>query len=374
MLSSLKAATSQLRGGSPRVLFLSAERRATEGSRLYRCAYQVKQLRQAGVSAEAMFVNDATPMQLAAADMLILARCRVAPHILEVVRNGRAAGKLVLGELDDRVFAPWDVDGTGFLRSRATEMRDLAARVHFASAEAQTLQLLAHLDLVLVSTPTIKAELEQLGIPARVFRNAIDTEVVPPVRRPRFSLRKMLVMTGTRTHDADLRSIAKPLARFLVENPGITCTFLGPLELSSSLRGLANVKRRELLPIAELYGYISEFDLCLVPLEKSVFNDCKSALKFIECGVVSVPVLASPRAEFRALIRDGENGLLASDEPESWYQQLSRLRDDPSLLQRVSLGAFETVQREHTVTSRGDDLASFLQDLFVNHASAQVAE
>jgi len=94
-----------------------------------------------------------------------------------------------------------------------------------------------------------------------------------------------------------------------------------------------------------------------------VFNDCKSALKFLECGVVSVPVLASPRAEFRELIRDGQNGFLAADAPESWYSKLVQLRDRPELLSVAAKGALESVLLEHTVASKGGQLAGYLSRL-----------
>lgn len=373
MLSSPPGSSKRAVSSALRVLFLSVDRRANQGSRVYRCAHQAKQLRHAGLEAEVVFIKDVTDAQLAAADILIFARCGLTPRTAEIVRAARSAGKLLCGEVDDRIFAPWDVDATGYLRSRAKEMRDLSAREGFASAEGLTLQLLALLDAVLVSTPTLKSELAELGIAAEVFRNAIDSETVQPVRRIHSGLGRMLVMTGTRTHDADLRSIAKPLGRFLSENPSVTCTFLGPLELSSELRGLANVEKKTLLPIDQLYMFVASFDLCLVPLERSVFNDCKSAVKFIECGIVSVPVLASPRKEYCALIQDGENGFIASDEPDSWYQRLTHLRDHPQLIQVASQGAFATVQAQHTLMSRGSELADHLKELVANNARTRGA-
>ncbi|HEX6243387.1 MAG TPA: glycosyltransferase, partial [Polyangiales bacterium] len=165
--------------------------------------------------------------------------------------------------------------------------------------------------------------------------------------------------SGTPTHDADLRRIAAPLARFLLEHSDVECTFLGALNLAGPLQGLGNVKLHPLLPVKELYPFVAQHDLCLVPLEPSSFNDCKSALKFIECGAVSVPVLASPRREYRSVLRHGETGFLAEDDEDSWCGALERIHADPGALSRVARAAHETVLREHSIAGRQARLADF---------------
>jgi glycosyltransferase involved in cell wall biosynthesis len=72
-----------------------------------------------------------------------------------------------------------------------------------------------------------------------------------------------------------------------------------------------------------------------------------------------VPVIASPRREFRALVEHEENGMLITDQ-QGFGQALLRLHQAPELLARIALAAHETVLREHTVESRGDALAKLL--------------
>lgn len=261
------------------------------------------------------------------------------------------------GDLDDRIYAPWDVGASGYLRSRGG-VRPL--RVRTVAADRAVLHLLPMFDVVLTSTEGIKSELEELGLSAHVMPNAFDTDVAKPVARRRDGLARMLVMTGTRTHDADLRMIAPQLARFLHENPEVRCTLLGPFERDGWLGGLPNVDTEELLPIDRLYDFVADFDLCLVPLEDTPFNDCKSPIKFIECGLVSVPVLASARREFRALIRHGENGFLAEDADDAWYRALCELKATPHAIRDAAAAAHREVVATHTVESRGRALADFL--------------
>jgi glycosyltransferase involved in cell wall biosynthesis len=348
---------------TPSVLFVSGLTGPEDGSRLYRCIYHGKQLGHGGIKSKVVLDDDATVDMLSSVDVVVMARCKLKERTLALARAARATGKLLCGELDDKVFEPWDVDASGYLRSKALIKRDLAASGRVALAERNILSLLPLFEVVLVSTPGLKDALGELGIGAHVARNAIDTDVARPIKRPRDRLSSILVMSGTRTHDADLRMIALPLARFLWENPAVRCTFLGPFQLPCPLRGLPNVEIQERLPIAEFYPSVAKYDLCLVPLEDSAFNDCKSAIKFIECGVVSVPVVASPRREFRDLVVHNETGFLVPDEPDAWYQQLVALQRDPGLLQSVAARAHEAVLSNHTVASRGTVLADYFKSL-----------
>ncbi len=363
-------AHSPVKAVRPSVLFVTGLERPEDGSRVYRCTYQAKQLRNAGLPVSIVFDDDASLKLLDSADIVIMARCKMSAPNLALARAARGAGKVLFGDLDDKIFEPWDVHTRGALRSRPLGARDDIAIEKAIAGERSILGLLPLFDRVITSTPGLKDALEELGIPAHVARNALDTDVAIPMKREPAELRSLLVMSGTRTHDADLRLIAAPLARFLYENPSIVCTFLGPLSLAGPLRGLANVQTKDKLPLAELYPFIAKHDLCLVPLEDSLFNDCKSAIKFLECGVVSVPVVASPRREFRDLIRDGETGFLASDDFDAWYRMLCRLRDNPGLLRKVARNAHHEVLKEHTVAARGSVLADFLSSAWDIHTSS----
>jgi glycosyltransferase involved in cell wall biosynthesis len=342
----------------PSILFLSESAREDQGSRLVRCAYQAKQLAQGGLSAKVVFYQDAPASELEAADIWIFSRCRFDDVALKLVAQGRKRNKLICGDLDDRIFAPWDVDHTGYMRSRARPRSTISTRQ--SVLERDILRLLPAFEMITVSTPGLAEELGKIGLSAHVARNTFDSERHALVKRPRLGLSRLLVMSGTPTHDQDLRRIAAPLARFLSEQPDVQCTLLGALQTPGPLRGLSNVVSRELLPVARLYPFVAEFDLCLVPLEDTLFNDCKSALKFIECGAVSVPVLASPRREYRAMVRHDENGFLCDDDSEQgWHRALTRLKAEPELIQTAAAGAYESVYRQHTVKSRGRELADF---------------
>jgi glycosyltransferase involved in cell wall biosynthesis len=68
----------------------------------------------------------------------------------------------------------------------------------------------------------------------------------------------------------------------------------------------------------------------MVPLASTKFNASKSRLKGIEYMAGGIPWVASPRQEYRRLVRESGCGLLA-DTPKQWYQQLKLLLTDEVL-------------------------------------------
>jgi glycosyltransferase involved in cell wall biosynthesis len=301
-----------------------------------------------------MSLSKVSSDQILRADVVVFSRCRWSEASVRAIRVARASHKVLCGDLDDRIYSPWDAS-TGFVRSRVLSNGGAVARRGVRNTQRNILRLLPSFDEVLVSTPALQEELQELGLPAHVAPNAIDTAKHPPIARPRAEMRRILFMTGTRTHDADLKVALPGLQRFLLEQPDVELTLLGPVGCPPELV-LPRVRTVARLPLEELYRFVADHDVCLVPLESMRFNDCKSPLKFIEAGLVSVPVIASARRAYAAAIRHGENGLLV-DDGGSWYAALRGLWDSPDVLRRLSAGAHASVLAEHTVVSRGAALA-----------------
>ncbi len=115
------------------------------------------------------------------------------------------------GDLDDRIFTPWEARFTGYMRTKALSKQDRAALVWILETQRNTLRLLPAFDHVFVSTERLRQELLELGIPALVSRNAIDAHEHPPIAKVPRALERLLFMTGTKTHDADFREIAPAL-------------------------------------------------------------------------------------------------------------------------------------------------------------------
>ncbi len=71
-------------------------------------------------------------------------------------------------------------------------------------------------------------------------------------------------------------------------------------------------------------------DVGIIPLANTGFNAAKSRLKGIEMMSVGVPWVASPREEYRRLVKESGCGFLAG-QPKDWYLQVKELMDNDAL-------------------------------------------
>jgi len=81
---------------------------------------------------------------------------------------------------------------------------------------------------------------------------------------------------------------------------------------------------------------IASFDVGVMPLPDSPWERGKCGYKLIQYMASGKPVVASPIGVNTTLVREGENGFLASDSA-SWTRALTAMRDDPAL--RAAMGA-----------------------------------
>jgi glycosyltransferase involved in cell wall biosynthesis len=99
---------------------------------------------------------------------------------------------------------------------------------------------------------------------------------------------------------------------------------------------------------SEMLKIIREHDVVLVPLEFSVFNHCKSNIKYVESACQGVPVIASSVAEFASSIKNGVNGWLCDDEHQ-WYDTLKKVVLKPRLTVDCGVRAFAHAKAEYSV-------------------------
>ncbi|WP_439490126.1 glycosyltransferase family 4 protein [Algoriphagus sp.] len=93
---------------------------------------------------------------------------------------------------------------------------------------------------------------------------------------------------------------------------------------------------------------IQSLDIGIMPLENDKWEQGKCAYKLIQYLACGVPVVASPVGMNTEVVRDGENGFLASDLAE-WEGQLLRLIEDPALREEMGRKGFKRVSAEYTL-------------------------
>jgi glycosyltransferase involved in cell wall biosynthesis len=111
-----------------------------------------------------------------------------------------------------------------------------------------------------------------------------------------------------------------------------------------------------------LEGEISHFqslDIGLYPVPENEWSIGKSGFKAIQYMAAGVPCVASPVGANSEIIRDGDNGLLASDQAD-WVEKVTALLDDDLLRARLAASGFETVSSRYSTAVQAPRLAEVI--------------
>lgn len=179
---------------------------------------------------------------------------------------------------------------------------------------------------------------------------AVDTAVVPTVidigRYPRTppaaNPLPVIGWMGTPSSAGYLHSVAAALAR-MDGRARLRVVGIGPADLPPGLRADC-APWSEDGEVAELAG----FDIGIMPLPDTPWERGKCGYKLIQYMALGRPVVASPVGVNTEIVRDGENGLLATGNAE-WEGALNRLVSDSGLRAAMGNAGRATVEARYTL-------------------------
>lgn len=344
------------------VLFVSG---APEVSMRYRCEHQAEQVRLRGGTATIIRHGEADLLEaLERHELVVLHRVAWGPDVEELRRRARETGKQVVFDTDDLVF---DVDA----------LSDVAALEDLPEEEARLYEeglhryrrTLESCDAVVTSTEPLARRAREHCKHATVAPNVASLAMVEAaeraLRRSRPSNGTVIgYMSGTNTHKRDFRVAAEPLLDVLREEPAVRVMIVGPLPLDDVFDHVRDrIERLDMQPWSRLPHVQAGADINLAPLEPdNRFTESKSAIKWIEAGLVGVPTVASPQPDFRRVVRHGENGFLAETADE-WRRDLLTLVRDASLRRRVGETARSEILAAHTTKVRAPFYEAQLREI-----------
>jgi glycosyltransferase involved in cell wall biosynthesis len=109
---------------------------------------------------------------------------------------------------------------------------------------------------------------------------------------------------------------------------------------------------------------LKDFDIGLVPLDNSPFEQAKFPFKLLQYLALGVPAVSARVGVANSVIRDGENGRLAGS-PAEWCDALEQLIRDAALRQRMAAAGRDTVAASYTL----ERVAPLLLDGLVRSAN-----
>jgi glycosyltransferase involved in cell wall biosynthesis len=336
----------------------------------YRCIHLQEQLQQLGYHAvvvEWFSEGDIDPAEALPYDVIVLYRLAICPPLERLIRHARDAGKRVIFDTDDLIFEPELIEW-----HRGVRKLNTAEQLQYAEGVRRYLATLERSDAVLTATPLLAQLARRRGKTALVHRNCIGEQMreladVLFAQRPERRARETIVIgygSGTDTHDRDFEAAAGALLIILERFPQTELWIVGPLTLPQPFAVFGDRVRR--FPLSDWRGWFetaNKFDIGIAPLElENVFCRAKSEIKFLEAGVLGLPVIASDTDPFRDSITPGSDGFIAANEAQ-WVQALSTLIERPDERLQIGERARQTVLRRHTSRARAAELALILPEL-----------
>lgn len=316
-----------------------------DGSFKYRCVYQ------ALCDGDYIVYNVDTPLDILvrgifSCNELIFSRPEDTVLSRYVIRLAQNLGVKITLDYDDLLLAEFS-QFLGHVRSGGSR---------YDVATINTLKKNAYLpfaDKYICSTPLIAQMLKPLNRPIEIRKNRLPIDYLSKmssIERRLASLNqrrlKVLYLSGTATHKRDFSVITGVLLKLLQKySDKFEITFLGNTGINVSPFSMHSQNIR-VIPRVSFEGMlkvISEHDLGIVPLERTIFNDGKSNIKYIECASQGVPVIATDALEFASAIRHCKNGWLCPDD-RSWLEVLENILDSPDSIIEPSRNAFLDVK------------------------------
>lgn len=275
----------------------------------------------------------------------------------EVTRNARAAGQIVLADVDDHYWA-LPKDNPAYANSHP-ELRPDVNIEHF-------MRQLGACDAVIVSTVRLQKFLEsRLDVPVYLRRNMIELDAWE---------RRDSTLTGTtprvgwsggtawRTNDLTLAA-GREIGKF-VNSHGLPFVHVGDWPGAVPAWELLGInhsrvfKTIDFCPLEEFPESLADarIDLGVIPMENSAFNHGKSCLKGMEFAASGIPFVASALPEYEWF----GCGILAKTERD-WRRGLEKLLD-PEQRYLYARAALDRVGQESYLI-KGQDYVNLFDDL-----------
>ena len=115
---------------------------------------------------------------------------------------------------------------------------------------------------------------------------------------------------------------------------------------------------------------MQSFDVGIMPLDNHPFSLGKCGYKIIQYFACGKPVVASPVGVNKKIVRNGENGFLAST-PEEWSKAFSVMRDNHKMTLKMGIAGRKLVEKEYCLQVTAPKLLSFFNELKTAKYSAK---
>ena len=306
------------------------------GSKFWRLIDPLKYLRKKGFDA---YVSDNGINELEAdwADIIIVQSCTDKKGIALLYQFQQEKEKKIVVEVDD--FLELNEDSPFKHAHNVFEAQFVISR---------TMQVA---DAVTTTTDFLALQLARYNKNVKVLPNYIDEDRWNLPNLPNTTDRIRIGWAGSITHVEDVRMIERPIRLICKEFPQVQLIIVGDPRVAEIFKGLP-VDNQLGVPFEAWPSKLRSLrlDIGLAPLRKTLFNQCKSNIKWIEYSIAGIPGVYSPTIynDIGTKHFDGIYGMIAENQ-EQWYRCIKNYIISPELREDIAGRALSCVTTGYTL-------------------------
>lgn len=282
---------------------------------IYRCENLALALQNLGHEVTLMHISELKISQYF--DFIVLHRPKKNFITYWILRALKRKGSKVLADFDDLVFLPEFAQFSPGVVNNLVSLQQTKKK--FSSHQSA----IDYCHACIVSVKPLQEKFNQfIDKPTLLLHNAVHQSWYPlNVSPERIDRPKLTYFPGTRSHDRDFATIKDMLEEVLHEEQDLILQITGLLNTDIRCRKNQIITYPKVL-FKEYVSHVAQSWLNLAPLENTVFNHHKSALKAIEASWFNAPTLATPIPDMERLQTAGAELMVSQDD---WYRAIKAM-------------------------------------------------
>jgi len=187
---------------------------------------------------------------------------------------------------------------------------------------------------------------------------------------------KFLYM-GTPTHTQDLLLIEEAWARIKDKyGDRASLDIVGGIDINATKLGnFHSLFNHVLAKGLEYHQFVAwllshnVWHIGLIPLASTKFNRNKSYIKYLDYAAMGLSIVCSDLEPYQDVVKNEMNGLLVSNDTNSWYIAIERLINDEQLRNNIAKNAFEDLCENHILQNTANNFFTSYQSLCVSETN-----
>jgi len=270
-------------------------------------------------------------------------------------------------DIDDPIF-----DKTIYKSNTNLNFLSKSERNQLLKNTSHYVSLIRQCDFITTSTPFLKDVLEKYTkAPIHLWRNLMDSQSLnaseiaislhnKATKRKNFTIG---YMSGSRAHEADFEIAFDALNDIMESYENVHLHIVGYADIAKKLKFK---KRITIQLFSDYYNYMSVYpniDLNIIPLVINDFNECKSAIRYLESSLLSVPSIVTHVGDFKNIIDHKENGIFTFRNSQTeWYNTFKWCLENKKVLKQIGINAnLKTIEN---YTTKSFDGVSVNEEIF----------